>query len=342
MTKTMLLTGVTGYIARHIALQALDAGYQVRGSLRDPARGAEVLDALRPHLQDPEDLDARLTFVALDLSQDDGWAAAMDGIDVLVHTASPFPISQPDNADDLIRPAVDGTLRAIQAAHAAGISRVVLTSSTVAISGSALPPGDTSYDETNWTDPDDPDVSAYGRSKTLAEQAAWDFVTHTAPELQLTVINPGFVLGAPIGGSYGSSVSVIQRILRGKDPMVPDIGFGSVDVRDVAELHLTVIDRPDTLGQRIMAVDRFMSFQEMARAIKAAHPKRRIATRIAPRFLIRFLALFDKEIRSILPSLGRVDKMDNSRALATLGRGMRQAPKSAVATADYLIAQDLV
>ncbi|MEO1638435.1 MAG: NAD-dependent epimerase/dehydratase family protein [Pseudomonadota bacterium] len=342
MTKTILLTGVTGYIARHVALQALDAGYHVRGSLRDLARGAEVTEALRPHLQDPADLDTRLTFVALDLSRDTGWDAAMTGVDVLVHTASPFPISQPDNEDDLIKPAVDGTLRALRAAHAAGIKRVVITSSTVAISGSALPPGDTSYDETNWTDPDDPAVSAYGRSKTLAEQAAWDFVTNTAPEMQSTVINPGFVLGAPLGGSFGSSVSVIQRVLRGKDPMVPDIGFGTVDVRDVAELHVTVIDKPDTIGQRIMAIDRFISFQEIAQAVKAAHPSRRIATRVAPHFLIRFLALFDKEIRSILPSLGRVDKMDNARAMATLGRGMRQAPKAAAATADHLIKNNLV
>lgn len=341
MTTTVLLTGASGYIAKHITLQLLDAGYHVRGSVRDLARGSEVMDAVRPHLVDPSDLDQRLTFVALDLNSDDGWDAAMTGVDVLMHTASPFPLTQPKDEDELIRPAVDGALRALRAARTAGITRVILTSSTVAISGSALPPGDSSFDETNWTDPTDPTVSPYGRSKTLAEQAAWDFVRDDAPEMQLTVINPGFVLGAPLDGNFGTSIDVIARVLRGKDPMVPDIGFSTVDVRDVAELHVTVIDKAETHGQRIMAVDRFLSFQELAQAIKSAYPDRQIATRVAPHVLIKFLGLFDPAIKSIIPSLGRVDKTDNSRAMGVLGRGMRQAPKAAVASAAYLIDNNL-
>ena len=339
MPKIALLTGASGYIAKHIALQLLQAGYHVRGSLRDMARAEDVRAALAPHVGDPA---TRLDFVALDLTRDDGWQVALQGVDVLVHTASPFPITQPDNADDLIRPAVDGTLRALRAAQAAGVTRVVLTSSTAAINGSALPAGDTAFDETNWTDPDDPTISAYTRSKTLAEKAAWDFVRQQAPDIQMTVINPGFVLGAPLDERYGSSVGVIARILRRKDPMLPNIGFAAVDVQDVAELHVRVIDRPDTHGQRIMAVDRFIWFAEIAQAIKAAYPERRIVTRIAPDFLVRLMARFDPAIRTILPSLGRQDRIDNSRAMATLGRGMRQVNKSAVATAAYLLAQKRV
>lgn len=342
MPQTVLLTGATGYIAKHIALQLLEAGYHVRGSVRDLARGAEVAAAVRPHLSDPSDLETRLTFVVLDLSKDDGWDAAMTGVDVLMHTASPFPMTQPKDPDTLIRPAVDGALRALRAAKAAGITRVVFTSSTVAISGSALPAGDTAYDETNWTNPDDPDVSAYARSKTLAEQAAWDFVRDEAPEMQLTVINPGFVQGAPLDKTFGTSIDVIRRMLRGKDPMVPDIGFATVDVQDVAELHVKVIDMAEAVGQRVMAVDRFLSFQDMAKALKAAYPDRKIATRVAPHLLIRFLGLFDPAIRSITPSLGKVDRMDNARAMALLGRGMRQAPKAAVSSATYLVENDLV
>lgn len=337
MAGQILLTGITGYIARHIALQALEAGFAVRGSLRDPARGAEVAAAIRPALQDPGHLDQRLSFTALDLTKDDGWAGAMAGVDVLIHTASPFPIRQPEDPAELIGPAVDGTLRALRSARAAGVTRVVLTSSTAAITGSDLPPGDISYDETNWTDPDAPGITPYVRSKTLAEQAAWDFVSKEAPEMKLTVINPGFVLGAPLGRATGSSVQVIQRILQGKDPMVPDIGFGTVDVRDVAALHVLAAARPDTAGQRIMAVDRFLSFRDLALALKAAYPDRRIATRVAPHLLIRFLALFDREIRSILPGLGKTEKLDNARAMKLLGRGMYQAPKAAVDTAAHLI-----
>lgn len=342
MPQTILLTGVTGYIAKHIALQLLAAGYHVRGTLRDLSRGAEVTAAVRPHLSNADDLDARLTYVALDLGKDEGWQDAMTGIDVLMHTASPFPQTQPKNEDDLIRPAVDGTLRAMRAAHAAGITRVVLTSSVVAINGSALPAGDTSFDETNWTDPTDPDTIAYGRSKTLAEKAAWDYVRTDAPGLQLTTINPGFVLGAPLDAHFGTSISVIERMLRGKDPMVPDIGFATVDVLDVAELHVGAIDNPATFGQRIMAVDRFMKFAEMAQAIKEAYPDRKIATRVAPDFMIRLLGYFDPQIKSILPLLGRTEKFDNSRTRTTLGRGMRQAHKAAVSSATFLIDNKLV
>ena len=342
MSKVILLTGASGYIAKHIALQLLEAGYMVRGTVRDLALSAEVSDALRPHLTDATGIDERLTFVGLDLTSDDGWDAAMVGVDVLMHTASPFPLVQPKNEDDLIRPAVDGALRALKAAHKAGVSRVVLTSSTAAISGSELPSGDTAFDETNWTDPADPDVSAYTRSKTLAEQAAWDFVRDKAPDMQLTTVNPGFVLGAPLDANFGTSIAVIARLLRAKDPMLPDIGFATVDVQDVAEMHVTVIDKPETFGQRIMTVDRFMRFTQLAQAIKIAYPTRKIVTRVAPNFVIRLLGIFDPAIKSILPSLGRVDKIDNARAVATFGRGMRQAHKAAVSSADYLIENKLV
>ncbi|MDA9980147.1 NAD-dependent epimerase/dehydratase family protein, partial [Yoonia sp.] len=313
-----------------------------RGTVRDLGRGAEVTEAVRPQLSDDSDLTVRLTFVALDLTEDAGWTDAMNGVDVLMHTASPFPLDQPKHEDDLIRPAVDGAMRALRAAHAAGITRVVLTSSTAAISGSALPAGDTSFDETNWTDPTDPDVAAYARSKTLAEQAAWDFVRNDAPDMNLTTINPGFVLGAPLDQHFGSSIQVIERLLRGKDPMLPDIGFATVDVLDVAEMHVTVIEKPETFGQRIMAVDSFQSFKDLAQAVKIAFPDRKMPTRVAPNFLIRLLARFDPTIKSIVPSLGRVDKVDNARALATVGRGMRQARKAAVSSAKYLIDNKLV
>ncbi len=342
MGKTVLLTGASGYIAKHILLQLLEAGYTVRGSLRSLARADEVKAAVLPHLTDPSDIDARLGFVALDLTSDTGWAVAMEAVDAVIHTASPFPMVQPKNEEDLIRPAVDGALRALRAAKAAGITRFVLTSSTAAISGSDLPAGDRAFDETNWTDPDDPKISAYTKSKTLAELAAWDFVRDTAPEMQLTVVNPGFVLGAPLDGTFGTSIEVVKRLLRGKDPMLPNIGFTTVDVQDVAEMHVKVIDQPQTIGQRIMTVDRFLSFQDLAKAIKTAYPNRKVVTRVAPDFVIRGLGLFDPAIRTIIPSLGRVEKTDNARARETLGRGMRQAHKAAVSSAAYLIDNKLV
>ena len=340
--QTVLLTGITGYIAKHIAVYLLNAGYHVRGTLRDLGRAEEVTAALRPHLTDADNLDKRISFAALDLTCDDGWDAAMDGVDVLMHTASPFPTVQPADENDLIRPAVDGALRAVKAAHAAGVTRVVMTSSTAAISGSPLPPGDTSYDETNWTDPDEPGITAYTKSKTLAERAVWDYVANQAPEIALTMINPGFVVGAPLDRHFGTSVDLIKRVLRARDPMLPQFGFATVDVQDVAEMHVIVIDRAETHGQRIMTVDRFLWFKDIAQTLKTAFPKRRIVTRVAPNGIVRFLALFQPALRTITGGLGKFEKLDNSRAMATLGRGMRQTPKSVVTTAQYLIDQELV
>ena len=172
MPHHILLTGVTGFIAKRITLDALNAGHFVKGTLRSAARVDEVCDAIRPHLTDASALD-RLTFVELDLTRDAGWEEAAQGCDVLMHTASPFPSSSPKDEEKIIRPAVDGTLRALRAAHSAGITRVVLTSSVVAMEANDLPNPQT---PANWTDPSHPRATPYYKSKALAERAAWDFV----------------------------------------------------------------------------------------------------------------------------------------------------------------------
>ena len=176
MTK-VLITGASGYIGKHITLQLLNQGYEVRASVRKLSKADEVRNAVKPHLIDSSNLDTRLTFVELDLEKDAGWDVALSGIDVLMHTASPFPIASPKDENDLIRPAVDGTLRALKAAKKAGVKRVILTSSNASVYGRDLPAGKTEYDETMWTDVTHPiGRQAYTKSKTLAEQAAWDFV----------------------------------------------------------------------------------------------------------------------------------------------------------------------
>ncbi len=335
---TVLLTGISGFLAKHCAVKLLNAGYGVRGSVRRPDRAAEVRDAIRPHLTDKSALD-RLTFVALDLGQDAGWEHAMAGVTALMHTASPFPISQPKNPDDLIRPAVDGTLRALRAAKFAGVTRVVLTSSTVAVLGGH----DAGVkDENNWFDPDAPDATPYARSKTLAERAAWAFVKDEASEIALTVINPGFIVGPPMDGNFGSSIGVVRRFLRGKDPMLPAVGFPVVDVRDVAEMHLRALQRPMTAGKRYLAVAGSMWMYDMGRVLKAAYPDRRIPTRIAPLFVLRLLALFDAEIRSVLQGVGKMERVSNARAVSDMGMQFI-APQDALrAAAKVLVEQKMV
>lgn len=314
----------------------LNAGYRVRGTLRDLSRVDEVRAAVAPHIDDTKALN-HLSFVELDLTADAGWEGAMDGIDVLMHTASPFPMVQPADEDDLIRPAVEGTLRALKAAYEAGIKRAIVTSSTAAISGGPLPAEKKAYDEDCWTDVASPAVSAYSKSKTLAERAAWEFVGSSACDMELTTINPGFVVGAPLDENYGTSTAVIARILRAKDPANPRIGFTSVDVRDVADLHLAALRQPATAGQRIMCVSEFLWFSDIAKAIKMANPNRKITTREAPDFLVRLLSLFDPAIKGILPQLGEKIDTNNARARSTLGREMRDVLASCVETAQYLL-----
>lgn len=339
--KTVLVTGATGYIAKHLVLQLLQAGYTVVGSARSVSREAELKAALEPHLSDASALD-RLRVVALDLSTDEGWDAAMDGVDVLMHTASPFPLTQPKDEQETIRPAVDGALRAVKAAQAAGITRVIMTSSTVAIMNTDLPPGRTAYDESDWTDLNSPTSNPYVKSKTMAERAVWDWQAKDAPDMQITMINPAFVQGAPLDKNFGTSIRVVERLLSGKDPMLPNFGFPCVDVRDIALMHIRALEKPESIGKRFAGVEQFIWFAEMAELLKTDHPDRKIVTRVAPNFVIRLLALFDASIRSIVPVLGRRDEVSNAQARDILGIEFRDARESVRDAGAYLIDNKLV
>lgn len=337
MTK-VLLTGSSGYIGKHITLQLLQAGYEVRASVRNSAKAQEVRKAMEAHLPKGFELNKKLSFVELDLEKDSGWEAAIAGMDVLVHSASPFPIASPQDEADLVRPAVEGTLRALRAAHGAGVKRVVLTSSVAAIYGTDLPKGKTEFDETVWSDVNHVVGRVpYTKSKTLAEKAAWDYLATEAPEIVLTTINPVLVVGAPLDAHYGSSVSVVERILRGKDPMLPDLSFSLVDVRDVAAMHVTAISLEAAKGERFIASAGSRTFVQMAKALKAAYPKRKVTTAQAPNFLIRFLALFDAEIRAVLPTLGKHIGVNSSKARNVLGIDFISPEVSIVETAKYLL-----
>lgn len=316
--KTVLLTGASGFIAKHICVRLLDAGFNVRASLRSLDRADEVHDTVLSHVENKACIGDRLSFVELDLNSDDGWAGAMDGVDVLMHTASPFPMEQPDDENQLIKPAVEGALRAVKAAHAANIERVVMTSSSVAITNTQKGEYEF-YDETDWSDLGG-NVTPYIKSKTLAEKAVWDYVRDDVPTLQVTMINPSFVLGPALDSNYGTSLQVIERLLQAKDPAVPNFGFPTVHVHDVAEMHIKAISTPASVGKRICGVSSFMWFPEMAKIIAGEYPKNKIPTRVAPDLLIRFLGIFDKSIRQqVIPNLNIRNNISNQRAKEILG-----------------------
>ena len=339
---TVLLTGASGYIGKHITLQLLNQGYSVRASVRSSKKSSEVTNAVRPHLLDASNLDTRLTFVELDLEKDAGWDAALRGVDVLMHTASPFPIASPKDENDLIRPAVEGTIRALKAAKTAGVQRVILTSSNAAVYGCDLPASKSDYDESMWTDVNHPiGRVAYTKSKTLAERAAWDFVKSQAPEIALTTINPVLVLGAPLDDNFGSSISVVERILKGKDPMLPDLRFPIVDVRDVAKMHVDSIKNESTKGERILASSETYSFVEIAKYLKSIYPKSKVKTAQAPSALIKLLSLFDDEIKAVLPLLGKPMLTSGAKAVKLFGMKFIPVEVSVRESADYLLKRGL-
>jgi len=337
MTK-VLLTGASGYIGKHITLQLLNQGYEVRASVRNLSKSSEVREAVAPLVLDSSKLDSRLTFVELDLEKDSGWSEALNGVDVLMHTASPFPLASPKDENELIRPAVEGTLRALRAAKSAGVKRVILTASVAAIYGRELPVGAETYDETMWTDVNHPvGRVAYTKSKTLAERAAWDFIKNEAPEIALTTINPVLVVGAPLDKNFGSSISLIERVLQGKDPMLPDLNFALVDVRDVATMHIAAIGNDATKGERLIASSETRSFIEIAKFMKANYPTSKVKIKQAPTFLIKLLSLFDGSIKLILPQLGKPMNVNNTKAQRLLGIKFIPVDVSLKESADYLI-----
>ena len=333
----VFVTGASGFLAKHVVLTLLREGFPVRASIRDPKRAKEVRAAVLPHL--PGGSDQALSFVTLDLTSDEGWEAAMDGCTALIHTASPFPISQPKYADDLIRPAVDGTGRALRAAKAAGIDRVVLTSSTVSIIDPTRRDGHV-YTEADWSDASGPPEAPYARSKVMAERAAWQIAD--AEGLKLTTINPSFILGPALDGQFGSSIGLVKRVLRGRDPMMPKLGFPVVDVRDVAAAHMRALTRPEAAGERFIASSGSLWMTDWGRILKTVYPERRMPTMAAPKLVLRLLALFDGEVRAALPSVGHMEKVSSEKARRVLGIDFIPPEKALIAAAESVTSRGLV
>ncbi|MBX5022477.1 SDR family oxidoreductase [Rhizobium lentis] len=245
----ILVTGGSGFVGSHVAAKLLKEGHQVRTTIRSARREAEVRSMVR---NGGAESDQELSFSQTDLTDDHGWAAAVTGCDYVLHVASPFPQQAPDNEDELIVPARDGTLRVLRAARDAGVKRVVLTSSFAAI-GYGHTNYDRVFDEEDWTDPNGPDVQPYIKSKVLAERAAWDFLDREGGSLEMSVVNPVGIFGPVLGPDISASIAFIKRLLEGAPPL-PGLSFGTVDVRDLADLHILAMTAQAARGQRFIAV----------------------------------------------------------------------------------------
>ena len=337
----VLVTGGSGFIGTHAILQLLSAGHQVRTTVRNLSREADVRAMIKRGGAEP---GAALAFAAADLEQDAGWPAAVAGCDYVLHIASPFPPSIPKDENELIVPAREGALRVLRAARDAGVKRVVLTSSFAAI-GYGHPPQTAAFDETSWTNVDGDDVRPYVKSKALAERAAWDFVAKEGRGLELSVVNPVAVFGPILGPDYSTSILLVQRLMDGAMPGCPQLYFGAVDVRDVVDLHIRAMTDPVAKGERFLAVTGdFLSMRDIALILKRrmGAAANRVPTRQLPNWLVRVAAWRDPAVRQIVPELGKRKNATSAKAQRVLGWRPRSAEESIVATAQSLVSLGLL
>ncbi len=331
----MLVTGGSGFIGAWCVIELLKRGYAVRATIRD-LRRAEAVRSMIATEVDPGD---RLALVETQLTEDRGWTDAVQGCTCVLHVASPLPPRQPRDARELITPARDGTLRVLRASAAAGVRRVVMTSSVAAITLTPALPRPDPLTEEHWTDPQHPEASPYARSKTLAEQAAWAFMRENGGDMTLTTINPVVVIGPVLGRDYSFSVQVIERLLRGAAPGLPRLGFPLVDVRDVADLHVRAMSATQAAGERFIATGRFLWISEMADILRArlGPQARKVPTRPVPNWLIRLATVFDSSLRFITPELDRRRNYSSEKAQRLLGWTPRPVEDSILDCARSLI-----
>ncbi|MDT8757484.1 aldehyde reductase [Sphingomonas psychrotolerans] len=337
----VLVTGGSGFVGSHVILQLLAAGHDVRTTVRNLSREAELRATLAA--AGAEAMDG-LTFFAADLEKDEGWAEAVAGCDYVQHVASPFPPAQPRDEQELIRPAREGTLRVLHAARDAGVKRIVVTSSFAAI-GYGHGQREAPYTEADWTNPEGPAVQPYMKSKTLAERAAWDFIAREGNGMELAVVNPVGIFGPALNGDLSTSIFLIQSMLEGKMPGTPRLYLGVVDVRDVAALQLRAMTDPAAAGERFLAVaGEAMSFHEMATVLRerlgsaaAKVPKREL-----PDWVVRLFALFNPLARQAVPRLGIKANASNEKARRVLGWSPRPNEEAIVASAESLLRLGLV
>lgn len=330
--ERVLVTGGSGFLGAHCISRLLADGYRVRTTVRSSARAAAVR-AMLPESSGADDV----SFAAADLTSDSGWDDAMKGCDLVLHVASPYPATQPARADDLLVPAREGTLRVLRAARDAGVRRVVVTSSFAAI-GYGHAPTDIPFDESSWTELGN-GVTAYARSKTLAERAAWDFVAEEGGGLELSVVNPTGILGPLLGPEIGTSVALIVQLLKGAPPRLPKATVGLVDVRDVADLHVRAMTNPVAAGERFLATSGMLTLRDIALALKASHGEaaRRVPTGTLPDWVVRLAATFDASARQALPMLGRPHLATSDKARRVLGWRPRPAQEAVSATAESVL-----
>jgi len=338
--ETVLVTGGSGYIAGFVIAALIAKVYKVRATIRDLAKVPQLRTTLSK-ITDPSGIE----FIAADLNSDANWAQAVVGCTYVQHVASPLPTVNPKNDDDLVRPARDGALRVIRAARDAGVKRVVMTASVACMvyghGGRASPP----FTEVDWTDETNlSDTSAYERSKTIAERAVRAWFAKEGGTLEFVTIHPGLVFGPVLGSDFSASIEAVKKLLEGSVPGIPRMGWPLVDVRDVADMHISAMLTPGISGERFIAASDFWWMKDLAALLKRrlGPAARKVPTMSLPDFLVRLAGRFDPVVRDRLFELGQQRPVSHEKATRMLGWVPRSVEESAITTAQSLIAEKLV
>jgi len=333
--RPIVVTGATGFVGKHVITQLLDKGYRVRGTLRDTAKIDEVRRTVASVCGGAA-LERFELFVG-DLLFDAGWDRAMQGAGAVVHVATTVFGREPKDRDLVVRPAVEGTERVFRHAHSAGIERIVMTSSIATMGyGIKYPRGVVRIDETSWTDLDGLGQSwAYSEGKTRAERFAWDFARRHG--LALTTIHPGMILGPALDADASVSLGFVEMCLNGKSRALPPAGFCVVDVRDVAEMHVAALEKPESAGHRYLSTGRYRTFLECAAILKEHFPNANVPSRAAPRWIMKFLGNFDGTIRQVAADIDVIRHFDGARGAQLMGHDYRSAEEALVSAAESLI-----
>lgn len=334
-SKPILVTGASGFLATHTIIQLLEQGYKVRGTIRSLSKEAEVRETISKRVQANDQLE----FMPAELNQDAGWDDALKDIEYVLHIASPFPLHEPKHEDELIIPAVQGTLRVLHAAHKAKIKRVVIVSSNAAISAGHFKENKV-FTEDDWSNIEK-NIGAYSKSKTLAEREAWNFI-HSAEnenKMEMAAINPPFILGPILNKNFPTSAEVISTFMLGQIPGVGRIKMGIVDVRDVASAIILAMVTPEAAGQRFLCSSETIWIKELADILTKEYGKRgyKIPKISFPTFLIKLLALFDKKIALVVRTLDWDFELSNEKTKRILKWNPRSAKESILAMAESLI-----
>ena len=327
--EKVLVTGATGFIGLHCIKQLLDRGYSVNGTLRSQDRQAEVLDSLERNNTPTR----HLSLFEVDLNRDSGWDSAIRDCNYVLHVASPFVLTDEDE-DFFVKPAVEGVQRALKFSKKHNVKKVILTSSFAAIH-ETLNDRQESFNEEDWSNPNKPGISFYAKSKTMAELAAWEFMEMENPDFSLAVINPVLVMGPSLTKDIGTSNSLVKNMINGSVPGTPKIHIGIVDVRDVASAHILAMESSGANGERIIVSEKELWVHEVAAILRDAGFNKTPKV-VFPKWLMKIVALFRKDLALMIPMIGKRRDVSSSKARELLGWKPIKAELSIIDTAQQL------